>query len=583
MKKTFRVLLITAVVLSVIIQSVSLAFAGDKNPLSIYVASDVHFRPDTVLPPIGEVQSLPGDPIFSHCNTKGMMTYEAGAIVDEFLSRFEQSDSEILLIPGDISEDGFFEEHLAIAEKLLQFKQRTGKRIFVIPGNHDIRTSKSKNRLDLEDFMDIYAEIGYDEAIEIHDTSASFTADLDSNYRLIGIDACVYREDNAVISESLYSWIEKQVQSAKADGKKMIAMVHHNVLEHFAIEGLAMGLLCVEDHRTFSSALADWGIKYVFTGHGHANDISAAVSAKGNRIYDIETGSLITYPNAYRKVTFSDECVDVKTEYIRNIDISLLPDGYTEEQLDMIQNDFVGYSLGSMRSGMRSFTTTIPDLIEDLSESLKIKEGTASYAVLEELLETLKNTVELPLYDKENTKEIDSVSEIAAFAGIELPESDYVDLVDIGAGIYAGFYAGDEALSLHGSTELKLLSNALNAILVYALVNLPLSPVNTLLAELGAFDLYFLPSTSVYTLAAKIAYLRTAGEKIAIELIAPVAGGIINDVSDPVDLDVILESYSETSDSFQNEVPLTFFGILKKLFEVFMETVSNIFRFFLGK
>ncbi len=581
MKKTLKLLMCIIVLVSVLLQTVCVAFADGDTPLSLYVASDIHYRPESELPLISEVKNLPGDPIYAHCNTKGMLTYEADAVIDEFLSRFEKSDSEILLIPGDISEDGYPNEHLAIAEKLREFEARTGKRIFLIPGNHDIRTSKSKNRLDLADFMEIYKDIGYDEAVEIHDTSASFTAELDENYRLIGIDACVYREDNAVVGDGLYSWIEKQVESAKKDGKKLIAMVHHNVLEHFAIEGVAMGLLCVEDHRTFSSALADWGIKYVFTGHGHANDISTAVTAKGNRIYDIETGSLITYPNAYRKVTFSDEKVDIKTEYIDGIDTSLLPEGYTEEQLEIIENSFTEYSLGCMRAGMRSFTTTIPGLIGDISKSLKIEEGTAAYEVFEHLLGTLKDTLELPLYDGEGTEEIDSVSEIAKLANITVPKSDYVDLVDLGAVIYAGFYAGDEALGLHDSVELRLLSNALNAILVYALVNIPLAPVNALLRHLGAFDLYFLPSNNIYTLAAKTAYLRTAGEKILIELLAPVAGGIINDISDPEDLDVTLEPYGKTYGSPENRVPLAFFDILKKLFEVIKETVFNIFRFIL--
>ncbi len=583
MKKTFKLLICITLFTAMLLQSVCVAFAKSDEPLSVYVASDIHFRPESELPPVDEVKNLPEDPIYAHCNTKGMLTYEADAVVDEFLSRFEQSDSEVLLIPGDISEDGYPAEHLAIAEKLRDFEARTGKRIFLIPGNHDIRTSKSKNRLNLSDFMEIYADIGYDEAIEIHDTSASFTADLDENYRLIGIDACVYREDNAVVGDSLYAWIEKQVESAKEDGMKLIAMVHHNVLEHFAIEGFAMGLLCVEDHRAFSSALADWGIKYVFTGHGHANDISTAVTKNGNRIYDIETGSLITYPNAYRKVTFSDVKVDVETEYIDRIDTSLLPEGYTDEQLEIIENDFTKYSYGCMRAGMRSFTETVPELIGDISESLKIEAGTAAYTVFEELLYTLKDTLELPLYDAEGSEEIDSVSEIAKLADIDIPQSEYVDLVDLGAAIYAGFYAGDENLSLHDSVELKLLSNALNAILVYALVNLPISPVNALLKHLGAFDLYFLPSNNIYTSAAKIAYLRTAGERIAIEMLAPIAGGIISDISDPEDLNVTLEPYGKIYGTEENRVPLTFLDILRKLFEVAKETFINIFRLFLGK
>ena len=234
-------------------------------------------------------------------------------VIIEFFRRFENSPAEFLLIPGDLSEDGFWEEHLAIAEKLRDFQKRTGKTIFLIPGNHDIRTHASKNRLDLSDFLDIYADIGFDKALTRHEGSASYTAELNAGYRLLAIDACVYRQDSSEISDELFAWIEAQLQQAKNDGKKIVAMVHHNVLKHFALESVGGTQLCLDRNKDVACLLADHGVKYVLTGHEHANDISTAVSAKGSRIYDIETCSLITYPNAYRMISFSDEAVDIKT------------------------------------------------------------------------------------------------------------------------------------------------------------------------------------------------------------------------------------------------------------------------------
>ena len=97
------------------------AFAFDDG-LSIYVASDIHYKPYSSLVPVNEKNSLPDSELYSHTNTKGMLTYEADAVIDTFLKDFESSESEILLIPGDISEDGYWDEHLAFAEILRNFQ-----------------------------------------------------------------------------------------------------------------------------------------------------------------------------------------------------------------------------------------------------------------------------------------------------------------------------------------------------------------------------------------------------------------------------------------------------------------------------
>ena len=60
---------------------------------------------------------------------------------------------------------------------------------------------------------------------------------------------------------------------------------------------------------------------YIFTGHMHANDIAAVTTEAGNTLYDIETGSVVTYPSPARSVTLTrtvsegkvSETMDVKT------------------------------------------------------------------------------------------------------------------------------------------------------------------------------------------------------------------------------------------------------------------------------
>ncbi|HRT81633.1 MAG TPA: metallophosphoesterase [Oscillospiraceae bacterium] len=556
------------------------ALANGPKPLSFWVASDIHYKPYSDLPPVNEKQSLPGDPLFSHTNDKSMLTYEADAIIDEFLKRFEASDSNILLIPGDLSEEGHWTEHLGLARILNEFKQRTGKRIFVIPGNHDIRTSASQGRLDLEDFLEIYKDLGPDEALVKHDTSASYTVDLDAEYRLLAIDACKYRNDSSQMTPELLAWIEDQVLAAKADGKKIIGMVHHNVLPHFGIQDIMGSAMNIENARENASKFADWGIKYFITGHEHANDISMAVSAKGNRIYDIETGCLLTYPNAYRELKFTNEAVEVKTGYIDKIDLSLLPQGFNEAQLRMMAEDFPAYSYGYFKAGLMSVAYDVPNFSKRLASSLEVGPDSPFYGSIEGVMQALADALNMPLYDK-GTPAIDSVEEIVAAGGDALPKSDYRNILEVAGAIYAVHYAGDENLS-HSSAEVEILKKGLASLLINVFTNLPVSATLGFIRHLG-LDTPDLPDfvyDLAYTGSAKVIFAKTVSSRIMEELIKPLLNSFISDSYTPADLNVVLEPYGENWKLPGRTVPITdtdyAMNIIFKSFELVVNCAKTV-------
>ena len=580
MKRYFKIfislLLVFAMLIALIVPTCA---EGATTDLSIFVASDIHYRPQSSLPPIAEVNNLTGETLYSHANTKSMLTYESDGIIDEFLARFEASPAKYLLIPGDLSEDGFWDEHIGIAEKLREFKERTGKKIFIIPGNHDVRTSDSQDRLNLSDFLDIYADIGFDDALEKHEESASYTADLDENYRLIAIDACIYREDGSRISPGLLKWIEKQVLAASQDGKMLIGMVHHSVLEHFGIENIGGNLLCLENYKELATQFADWGIKYFFTGHEHANDISAAVSEKGNKIYDIETGSLITYPNAYREVSFSDMAVKIETKYIDKINTGLLPDGYTGEQLELLENDFPTYSYEYFKAGIKSYAYEIPELTEKLARKFKIENGTAMYNALADAMDMISTALNLPLYDNEGTPEVDSIEEIAQKQGIKIDKSDYKNILDVAATIYAAHYAGDEHLE-YNSPEVRILGCGLNAVLLYTSLNIPITIANSLFASIGLPTMGFSIIDNINT-TEREPYIKSAVKIVMKEMIEPLSDGIINDISVPGDLNESLEPYGSSHSLEGQTIAISdfkyFLNIILKILTAILKSTANLF------
>lgn len=543
MKTKLRAVLCVALCLILLIPSGVSSLANGEEPLSVFVAADIHYRPLSMLRPIEEQNNLPGDPLYYHTNSQGQLTYESDAILNELLSRFEASSTNILLIPGDLTDDGYWPEHLGVSEKLKQFMERTGKEIFVIPGNHDVRTSAVNNCIDLPDFLSLYADFGYDKALQRDSLTASYTADLSQEYRLIAIDACVHGTDTSVVSDDLFAWIEAQVMKADADGKHLIGMVHYSVLEHFKNQSIAGNKLCLEDYRNMASQFADWGIRYIFTGHIHANDISSAVSENGNTIYDIETNSLIAYPNSYRAVSFSDTAVTIETRYIDSIDVSFLPPGYTQTQLNLIQSDFPAYSYGYFKAGINCFINEYLGSPKKLAGYLNIESGTPAYSALAAVTETLHGALNLPLYDTAKTQPIDSVEEIAACVGIVVDSSEYKNLPDLIGSVYSLHYCGDENLS-YNSPEIRLFKQSFNAALVWALADLPLKTANALFSELGLPQAGLTLNNAVLTQAAKVIYMKTAASLIFDEILKPVIESFITDSYAPADLNVTLEPYA---------------------------------------
>ena len=73
------------------------------------------------------------------------------------------------------------------------------------------------------------------------------------------------------------------------------------------------------DNEKIAALFADNDIHFVFTGHTHMQNINYFDTSKGNRIYDINTASLIGYPSPIRKMELDDKKLTVKTLHPQNI------------------------------------------------------------------------------------------------------------------------------------------------------------------------------------------------------------------------------------------------------------------------
>lgn len=545
MKTGTRKIIAFALTFCILIGTFPLSSFAASDPLRLTVAADTHFQCAADLGAFSDEYTahlLDAD-LYGYASTQGQMNYESEAILAELLAEFEASDSECLLIAGDLT-CGKRNSHLALADYLRRTEERSGKRIFVIDGNHDCAAESGETKISMEEFREIYAEFGYDEAVSRHEGSASYAADLNDGYRLLAIDSCVYGEDEGTIGASVFQWIKEQTAQAKKDGKTAIAMMHHSLLPHYELQPM------IDLWRFYAGWLADRGVRTVLTGHIHANDISSAVSDCGNTIYDIQTGSSIASPNTYRELIFDGDRVTVESRFIEKIDPSLLPDQLTEQQKTMLAEDLPAYARGYFVAGVGKWLNRNVGSANRLVRWFKLKEGTRAYTAAVTLTKVLGDAVGLDIYD---TGDGDSIeAELAAF-GVPVPESEYRKPYEIAAKLMYGFFHGDEQ-TVSSPEDTALLLTCLEGAVLSAAKNMPDK------TSLGALV------SSVTGKALSHASLRETAEKTALALLETLAGGIADDHSDPADLNVTLP-VSAQGETVPLHAMIRVFRLLTELFK----------------
>ena len=174
-------------------------------------------------------------------------------------------------------------------------------------------------------FTSIYSQCGYKDAIRRDPSSLSYVARLDDNNWLLAMDAARYEEyttqplSSGKISADTEKWIIEVLNEAKEKNIQVIGMMHWGLTEHIAYQSEFFGNYLVQDWQRLAPLFADNELKAVFTGHFHTNDITLYQSPKGNKVYDIETGTLSSYPYSYRFVELEKGKMKVETRNVTSI------------------------------------------------------------------------------------------------------------------------------------------------------------------------------------------------------------------------------------------------------------------------
>ena len=233
---------------------------------------------------------------------------ESGAVVDAAFARLKESDIDALLIAGDVTNDGERVSHEEIREKFQSFE--ASKPLYLITSTHDWCTDGNPRRFEGDKvYNDVealnapaldsfYADFGKEKCIAEYVNGHGFHSrvfQVSDALRLLAVNDDADGAGGASgYTEEHIRWAEEQIRAAKEAGNDVIAMEHHLLLPN--VSPLINKGQSIADQFEMAARLADAGLRLMFVGHSHFQRTSEFVSPAGNKITQVNIGSLCGYP-----------------------------------------------------------------------------------------------------------------------------------------------------------------------------------------------------------------------------------------------------------------------------------------------
>ena len=310
------------------------------------------------------------------------------ALVDTIL----QQRPDAVLIPGDLTMQGARASHLTVQGYLKQLRE-AGIKVYVIPGNHDVNnrnavrydgaSTTSVPSVTSEEFAAIYSDMGYGEGVERDAASLSYACEPIEGLYLIAIDDnnTIARDTKPTASTngipaSTEEWVWQQAAKAQAEGKQVIAMMHHQLVEHFDKQSKVVVEAAVDEASVLRDAFISHGIRLVLTGHMHLSNVTTYKNAEmADSLVEITTGAPIVYPCHYRMIDVSPDRSEfnVTTGKLNNIP------GYDGDFQDYARERILASSRGTFESLIRRHWSRISKKMENYVDYFEGRNFTQEY------------------------------------------------------------------------------------------------------------------------------------------------------------------------------------------------------------
>lgn len=434
-----------------------------KPDVTIMVISDTHVFSDE------HVGNLCDDFLAFDSLRTGRVQYLTESVFRNALNLIKKQRPDALLIPGDLVDTATKFTHQEVANYLKEVES-LGIEVFVVPGNHDTANRAPSfekgyqeyvDGVNYDEFKEIYADFGYNQAVKSHDSSISYATNLGDKYRVISIDA-TRAKSNLKLSPDLIEWTKEAVEETIADGRIPIAMSHYSLVSHFGeITSLFTNEKSfINDPDNFRKALMEAGLKYIFTGHMHSSDVASYTDKAGRTLYDIETASLAASPSPIRTVKCFGEEFHFETTYLPALEKDTLPAYLPENERLAVLEDYQTYARHGIEKDMREnlfYGGKLATYVDMIIGAFDIDVTSAGAKTLsKDFCDMVEDLLDTPLYEKD-AKGGKSVESVCRSYGVSFPQK--IKAKTVGEYIFnfvSTWFGGDEYLALGSNKDLAL-------------------------------------------------------------------------------------------------------------------------------
>ena len=251
---------------------------------------------------------------------------ETGDIIDAAFERIAASDVDVVLIAGDVSDDGERVSHEEFRAKAVRLAEK--KPVVIITSTHDWccdgnarsyfgdEVRRDVPTVDRSELFDMYFPLAGMEPCSVITTPQGFTSVsyIVKDCRILAVVDDQNGKGASGYPPELLDWIKTQLAEAADAGQSALMMEHHLVIPCFV--PLVNSGQCIGERDEMCRELADAGLKYLFVGHSHMQRVAQYVSPSGNKLTQVNVGSLTGHPAPINFVTVDGNGMTIDVEYV---------------------------------------------------------------------------------------------------------------------------------------------------------------------------------------------------------------------------------------------------------------------------
>lgn len=283
---------------------------------SFYLLTDSHY--------VSKKNWVEGKPITFRERSDQIALKATPEILDTFIDKIiADSETDTVLFTGDNVNNCDMNSHYEFRERLERLVNE-GKKVYVIYATHDYSGSGEDNNwfsgcrytetgtepiesMKKGGLYEFYCDYGPKQALSVHRESGSYSVKLGDRVRLIAIVDNGDGGGYCGLFEDGVEWLKNEIKAAENDGDYVLLATHHPVLPPWEIYRHVADHEMYGGYRELWKIMCENGIRVIFTGHTHIQNIRKYTDDNGSWFIDVSTVALANSAGKMRKVTVDAE------------------------------------------------------------------------------------------------------------------------------------------------------------------------------------------------------------------------------------------------------------------------------------